>query len=60
MDNEKVLELVNRIEAAMRELAEGTGEAHINCYVYDGDFSLQSTPNENGQTVLHFYKKKEA
>lgn len=60
MNKEKVLDLVDRIEAAMRELAEETGEAHINCYVYEGDFSLQSVPNHHGQTVLHFYRQGEA
>lgn len=56
MDNEKVLELVDRIEAALRELAEVTGEKCINSFLYDGSFSLDSSTNERGQRVLNFFR----
>lgn len=56
MDNAKVLELVNRIEAAARELAEITGEEHISVYVYKGSFGLEGGYDENGQKSLNFYR----
>lgn len=56
MNNKKVLELVNSIEAALRELAEITGEPYISCFVYNGSFHLCSDQNENGQTILNFYR----
>ncbi len=34
MNNEKVLELVDSIEAALRELVEVTGDAHISTFIY--------------------------
>lgn len=56
MDNAKILELVDRIEAAARELAEGTGERHISIYVFDGYFGLESSTNDNGQKTLSFFR----
>lgn len=56
MNNEKVLELVNIIEATLRELAEITGEHYISTFVMNGSFHLCSDQNENGQTILNFYR----
>jgi hypothetical protein len=56
MDNEKVLEIVDRIEAALRELAKVTGEEHISAYILSGCFSLESFANERGQKVLSFFR----
>lgn len=57
MDNEKVLELVNRIEANLRDLAAVTGEDHISAFIINGNFNLNSFKNENGQTVLDFFRE---
>ena len=56
MDNEKVIEIVNRIEAAFRELVKATGEDNISAYIVDGNFSLDSFRNERGQAVLSFFR----
>lgn len=57
MDNEKVLELVDRIEATFRDLAAVTGEDHISSFILNGHFFLQSSPNDKGQSLLHFYRE---
>ena len=56
MENEKVLEIVDRIEAAFRELVEVTGEDNISACILDGNFSLDSFRKENGQVVLSFFR----
>lgn len=57
MDNKKVLKLVNRIEAAFRELVAVTGEDHISSFILNGHFFLQSVPNDKGKTLLDFYRE---
>lgn len=57
MDNEKVLELVDRIEADLRELAKITGEDHISAWILNNHFTLTSFVNETGQTVLNFFRE---
>lgn len=56
MNNEKVVELVNTIEKAFRELQKVTGEEHISAYIYCGNFSLDSNTDANGQRKLSFYR----
>lgn len=57
MDNEKVIEIVNRIEADFRELVEVTGEGHISAFIINGAFSLNSAATENGQILISFYRE---
>lgn len=57
MDNENVLELVDRVEADLRELAKITGEDHISAFIVEGNFNLTSFKNEKGQTVLNFFRE---
>ena len=57
MDNAKILELVDRTEADLRELAKLTGEDCINTYIINGAFSLESFTNANGQRILSFYRE---
>jgi hypothetical protein len=56
MENGRVVELVNTIEAAMRELAAHTDNGYITACVVDGSFVLNSGADENGQTKLSFYR----
>lgn len=56
MENKKVIEIVDRIEAAFRELEKETGEKHISAHFCNGVFSLDSFTNENGQRVLCFFR----
>lgn len=56
MNNEKVLKLVDRIEAAFRELAAVTGEDHISAFIINGSFSLNSAPDKHGQILLSIWR----
>ena len=56
MENKKVIEIVDRIEAAFRELEKETGEKHISAFICDDTFSLESFTNQNGQRVLCFFR----
>ncbi len=56
LDNEKVIEIVNRIEADFRELQKVTGEEHISAFIISGNFHLISFADENGQTKLDFFR----
>lgn len=57
MNNAKVVEIVNKIEADFRELVKETGEDHISAFILNGSFYLTSHQDENGQTKLDFFKK---
>lgn len=54
--NNLIIENVNIIERALRELAALTGEGYISAYVVDDSFSLESGANENGQKILSFFR----
>lgn len=56
MDNAKIVEIVNRIEAGLRELQKHTGEEHISAFIINGNFQLTSFKDQNGQTKLDFFK----
>lgn len=56
MDNKKVVEIVNRIEADFRELVKETGESHISAFIIDGHFNLDSVADKNGQIKLSFFR----
>lgn len=55
-NNPKVIELVDRIEAAFRELVEVTGEQHISAFILNGSFLMQIV-NEYDETILDIYHK---
>lgn len=57
MANEIVLKLVDRIEAAFRELAAVTGEDHISSFILNGHFFLNSVPNDKGKALLDFHRE---
>lgn len=46
MGNEKVLELVGRIEEDFRELQAITGDDHISAFLIGGSFALYSYEGE--------------
>ena len=56
MDNAKVVEIVNRIEADFRELQVVTGEEHISAFIIKGSFYLNGYADENGQRKIDFYR----
>lgn len=58
MDNEKVLELVNSIEANLKDLAAVTGEDFISVCITNNFFTLYSSykPVE-GRRTLDFYRE---
>ena len=59
MENERVVELVDKIEAAMRELAANTPEGYISACVVNGSFMLNSSADEKGQTKFSFFRSDE-
>ena len=45
MDNERVNELIDGIEANFRELAKITGADHISAFIISGRFSIDDLTN---------------
>lgn len=56
MDNEKVLELIDTIEAAIRELAEVTGADHISAFLFKGRFNIDDYTDLENQKFSVFRK----
>ena len=52
MNNKKVLKLVDRIEADLRQLAEITESNYISVFILDGSFNM-----DNGGNGLDVYRK---
>lgn len=57
MNNDKIVSIVDCIEEDLRALVEETGKQHISCFILDGRFRLTSFEDENGQTVLDFFRR---
>ena len=52
-----VSELVDRIEAGFRELAELIGEDHISAFIINGGFFIMSFADHNKQGLLDIYRE---
>lgn len=59
MDNEKVLELVDSIEAALRELVEVTGDQHISSFIVNNHFHFY-TFGEDGKPIIDIWREGKA
>lgn len=58
MANEKVTRLIDRIEKAMRELAEATGVKHISAVIIDDAFMIDDYENIKKQKFSEFREDK--
>lgn len=55
MNNKKVLKLVDRIEADLRQLAEITGSDYISAFIVDGAFNMDN--GNTGNDGLDVFRK---
>lgn len=56
MDNERATELINSIEANLRELAEVTGADHISAFIINGNFNIDDYTDLENQKFSVFRK----